>query len=177
MAYPQPLAPDGKLGCLYPLKILLFSRRTEKTIRGYYFCLILLPFKGELSFQTFSNWHGYVLWVCSSKFHGLPCGLTTLVGGMVMRATASAPMYTGTEIVSEILKFVQFASPPSIPKGLFSLESWQLWISSSQGSVRNPVHLLLMWAPSHILHFCRFASWLLLFVSWSYLYCILKEIF
>lgn len=43
----------------------------------------------------------------------------------MMRAIAWC-MYLGTEIVFEILKFVQFASLPSIPKGLFfSLESWQ----------------------------------------------------
>lgn len=33
MVYPHPLPPDGTLGCLYPLKILLFGARMEKTIR------------------------------------------------------------------------------------------------------------------------------------------------
>lgn len=96
--------------------------------RGYYFCLTLPPLRGEVSFQTFSKWHGYVLWVCSSKFHGLPCGFATLIVGMMMGAITWC-MYLGTEIVLKFLNLFNllvFQVSPRDSSSLLSHGSFRL---------------------------------------------------
>lgn len=95
-----------------------------------------------------------------------------LVGGVTVSVTACY-IYLGSEIVSEILPFVQFASFLSISRGISSLLayasfrevlSWALLESAfSYFSCRSPLH---------ISDLC-----LLLVIIWSYLYCILKEPF
>lgn len=40
MVYPHPLPPDGMLGCLYPLKILLFGQEWKKLSER----LLFLPY-------------------------------------------------------------------------------------------------------------------------------------
>lgn len=102
-----------------------------------------------------------------------------LVGGVTVSVTACY-IYLGSEIVSEILPFVQFASFLSI-----SRDSFASFLSISSLLAYASFREVLSWAllesafsyfscrsPLHISDLC-----LLLVIIWSYLYCILKEPF
>lgn len=95
--------PRWRVGVLVSHQQFFCSRVQWKELPEKLFFLTLLPFKvGEVSFQTFSNWPGSILWLYRSKSHGLQCRLDTLVAGMAM-STTTCCMYFGTEIVSKIL--------------------------------------------------------------------------
>lgn len=144
----------------------------ERATREAFSSYSLLPFKvGEVSFQTFSYWPGCIFMIL---WFTLGAGnISRRKGGEGHSLLYVSGYWDGFWNLN--CSICSLSKGPSGYPSVLAHDSFRLVIP--RPLLESPVHFYPCRSLPLILYFCWFASWLLHFITWSYLYCILTKSF